>query len=583
MRLITRPNAQLGEPEWINIISTSDGITTSEGFGSYDWDTSSLPEGTDYKIRIKGYDGMEYGLYDESDGSFTIDHKETIKTLVSHADSSYTGWDGYCPGECHTIFYGGCTWSNMYTFPEKIRSNEVISGYIKICATQDDHYGVSVNNYKINLLLNDQIIGSNLSLANVPHGSPFGGEFNNFSEWTYRIPPEYLTYFSDGTTQKVSYTLTGVGGSDWIVFEWSELGIVIATDDIDGDGIASSIEDSVDIDGDGIPDTDVDGDGIINSEDSDSDGDEIDDAIEGIGDPDGDSIPNFADTDSDGDGIGDYDEGLGDSDGDGILDDGDGSGIIGDNQCIAGLTESCDDNCIDVPNPDQSDEDGDGIGDACDIDCGLVAYYPFNSNANDESWNGNDGTVYGATLTEDRFGEANSAYSFDGTNDYLETRAIELPIAFTISAWINPNDLSKWNLLISKDDEESVRSYFNGFDNNGKLVNSVRNTSGGYTQYRTNDVVLSSGFWQFIVMTYDGNAGSDQKMKFFVNASEVTATHISSYDSGGTPETGELTTKIGTWGNAAEDFFTGLIDEIRIYNRTLSEAEVNQLYAIPIP
>ena len=44
---------------------------------------------------------------------------------------------------------------------------------------------------------------------------------------------------------------------------------------------------------------------------------------------------------------------------------------------------------------------------------GLVAYYPFNGNGNDESGNGNHGTVYGATLTKDRFGNSESAYSFD--------------------------------------------------------------------------------------------------------------------------------------------------------------------------
>ena len=51
---------------------------------------------------------------------------------------------------------------------------------------------------------------------------------------------------------------------------------------------------------------------------------------------------------------------------------------------------------------------------------GLVAYYPFNGNANDESGNGNDGTVNGATLTTDRFGNTDQAYSFDG-NDYIST------------------------------------------------------------------------------------------------------------------------------------------------------------------
>ena len=50
---------------------------------------------------------------------------------------------------------------------------------------------------------------------------------------------------------------------------------------------------------------------------------------------------------------------------------------------------------------------------------GLVGYWGFNGNANDQSGNGNNGTVNGATLTTDRNGNANSAYSFDG-NDFIE-------------------------------------------------------------------------------------------------------------------------------------------------------------------
>ena len=48
---------------------------------------------------------------------------------------------------------------------------------------------------------------------------------------------------------------------------------------------------------------------------------------------------------------------------------------------------------------------------------GLVGYWPFNGNANDESGNGNNGTVNGATLTSDRFGNANGAYSFNGSSE----------------------------------------------------------------------------------------------------------------------------------------------------------------------
>jgi hypothetical protein len=72
---------------------------------------------------------------------------------------------------------------------------------------------------------------------------------------------------------------------------------------------------------------------------------------------------------------------------------------------------------------------------------GLVGYWPFNGNANDESGNGNNGTVNGATLTTDRFGNANSAYSFDGLNDYIDcgnSTSVSTPTNFTFSVWINP-------------------------------------------------------------------------------------------------------------------------------------------------
>jgi hypothetical protein len=71
---------------------------------------------------------------------------------------------------------------------------------------------------------------------------------------------------------------------------------------------------------------------------------------------------------------------------------------------------------------------------------GLVGWWPFNGNANDESGNGNNGTVNGATLTTDRNGVANSAYSFDGINDLIiaGTNGIPITTAISISVWIKP-------------------------------------------------------------------------------------------------------------------------------------------------
>jgi len=73
-----------------------------------------------------------------------------------------------------------------------------------------------------------------------------------------------------------------------------------------------------------------------------------------------------------------------------------------------------------------------------DLNDGLIAHYPFNGNANDASGNGNHGTVNGATLTEDRFGNADSAYKFDGQDDYIDLGQVKTNISskFSISAEI---------------------------------------------------------------------------------------------------------------------------------------------------
>ncbi len=88
---------------------------------------------------------------------------------------------------------------------------------------------------------------------------------------------------------------------------------------------------------------------------------------------------------------------------------------------------------------------------------GIVGCWPFNGNANDESGNGNGGNVYGATLTEDRFGNLNSAYSFDGINDYIEVphvQSLNLNSQFTISLFFKTDD-SDGRYLAAKGNEGS--------------------------------------------------------------------------------------------------------------------------------
>jgi hypothetical protein len=75
---------------------------------------------------------------------------------------------------------------------------------------------------------------------------------------------------------------------------------------------------------------------------------------------------------------------------------------------------------------------------------GLVAGYEFTGNANDVSGNGNHGVVHGATLTTDRFGNANSAYAFDGVDDYISVATDSSILGgfpdFSLSLWLAPGD-----------------------------------------------------------------------------------------------------------------------------------------------
>jgi len=77
---------------------------------------------------------------------------------------------------------------------------------------------------------------------------------------------------------------------------------------------------------------------------------------------------------------------------------------------------------------------------------GLVGWWPFNGNANDLSGNNNNGTVNGATLTADRYGNANKAYNFNGINNYIEvlhSNSLNLGI-ISISCSLDPTSQSSW-------------------------------------------------------------------------------------------------------------------------------------------
>lgn len=95
-----------------------------------------------------------------------------------------------------------------------------------------------------------------------------------------------------------------------------------------------------------------------------------------------------------------------------------------------------------------------------DLEDGLVAYYPFNGNANDESGNGNDGEVNGATLAVDRKGKTAKAYAFDGESSVITVTdsagVLNLSgnVNFTMSLWALIDESSDAIYILSRNDGE---------------------------------------------------------------------------------------------------------------------------------
>jgi len=180
-------------------------------------------------------------------------------------------------------------------------------------------------------------------------------------------------------------------------------------------------------------------------------------------------------------------------------------------------------------------------------------------------------------------GKVGQAFSLNGVDQYVNVGDVDLSATFTIEAWINPTSFpNPFPYILNKDDGFSdQRSYFLAL-NQGKLRQVVRNTNGEFTQYETDLPVVVAGSLQHIVVTYDGNAPAGQKIKFYLNGVNLPAGVVSccpEQDAGGVPENNSLPARIGIGGDGVDRPFAGLIDELSIYQRVLSAAEIQQIYA----
>jgi hypothetical protein len=215
---------------------------------------------------------------------------------------------------------------------------------------------------------------------------------------------------------------------------------------------------------------------------------------------------------------------------------------------------------------------------------GLVAYYPFNGNANDESGNGHSGTVHGAALASDRFGNANSAYRFNGVDNEIRIGnpfPDNMPNSsnLTIVAWIKTNT-TKASASIVSQHAACLGTYKHNYAIGLYGISTqpwpqLALVASFFSQEPSLSISSSSiidNSWHQIVAIYNGSYSTlyvDGIMKESLAVSPKTDF-----------EANKDVVIGGVHANACPENanFEGNIDDVRIYNRALLDCEVKELY-----
>lgn len=201
-----------------------------------------------------------------------------------------------------------------------------------------------------------------------------------------------------------------------------------------------------------------------------------------------------------------------------------------------------------------------------DLQKGLVGWWKFDGNTNDSSSNHIASTNNGATLTTDRKGKANSAYSFNGLGNYIDIHSNNLPQnakPYTLAAWIKPNGSGNFGII-------GWGTWGSSASNNGFRTDTNTGNPQLVNYWWSRDIAvqiptLFDGNWHHVIATYDGTTRSLYFDGNVVGSDTPIAPNIGS---GGNA-------RIGSTNNA--EWFNGSIDDVRVYKRSISANEAKAL------
>lgn len=211
---------------------------------------------------------------------------------------------------------------------------------------------------------------------------------------------------------------------------------------------------------------------------------------------------------------------------------------------------------------------------------GLVGWWPFNGNANDESGNGNHGTVNGATLTEDRNGNANSAYNFNGSSNKIiigDPTLNQLDFqggAFTLSVWVQSSSLNNDNPLVMKSSGGNSLSGDYGlvFNKTSGLAQFGISRGNGIGAAIATKTSVATGSWNNVVVVFT----STSDIKIYKNS----VLGYDCYECTAAPQSlgNPSTPMVFGFYESLNQYLNGKLDDIAIYNRVLTQQEITALY-----
>jgi hypothetical protein len=200
---------------------------------------------------------------------------------------------------------------------------------------------------------------------------------------------------------------------------------------------------------------------------------------------------------------------------------------------------------------------------------GLMGYWPFNGNAQDESGNGNDGSINNATLTQDRYGSPNSAYDFN-SNAQIVCPQNNIPSQiFSLSVWINQDNSFANKQYVCLGNSSSTTWGAVASNNNVHIGYGAgcSGTGGGIL----NSITISTGNWIHLVYLSSGVGGVTQIYKNGVFAGQV-------QNSTSVGDCSSQNLYFGVDIFSASEFIDGKLDDIGIWDRALGQQEITDLY-----